>query len=130
MLYKYSLHFPRCAYNTIRHYGLRVDSHEDWTLPEIFASISKGYPIIVDILWDPSTTTIGHFVVVYGVDLAQEIIFYHDPYRGRALSSSWDEFASLWEVQVDVGDPLKPEGHRFWGLEIRPYAHQNRIPIP
>jgi hypothetical protein len=27
-------------------------------------------------------------------------------------------FLLAWEGRVDLGDPLKPEGHRFWGLEI------------
>ena len=99
-------------------YGLRVDAHENWTLLEIFTVVSKGHPIIVDILWDPETASLGHFVVVYGVDLKEELIYYHDPYRGKELSAHWDEFASLWEGRVDIGDPLKPEGHRFWGFEV------------
>jgi hypothetical protein len=100
-------------------YGLDVRSHENWTLPEVFAVVSNGNPIIVDILWDAETDSLGHFVVIYGVDLDQELIYYHDPYRGSEMTVSWDDFASLWEGRVDVGDPLKPEGHRFWGLEIR-----------
>lgn len=131
---------PGCYVNTVctspealtmlfYNYGLLADSHEDWTLPEIFAVVSRGFPIIADILWDPSTSSLGHFVVIYGVDLAQETIFYHDPYRGRALTSSWDEFAILWEGRVDVGDPLKPDGHQFWGLVVRPYT-QDRVPQP
>lgn len=122
---------PGCYINTVctspyvlegllYEYGLDVRSHENWTLPEVFAVVSNGYPIIVDILWDAETDSLGHFVVIYGVDLHQELIYYHDPYRGREMTASWGEFASLWEGRVDVGDPLKPEGHRFWGLEIRP----------
>jgi hypothetical protein len=101
-------------------YGLQVHSHEDWTLAEIFAVVSKGNPIIADILWDASTESLGHFVVIYGVDLDEQILFYHDPYRGREMTAHWDDFASLWEGKVDIGDPLKPEGHHFWGLEIGP----------
>jgi hypothetical protein len=122
---------PGCYINTVctspdaltklfSEYGLRVYPHEDWTLAEIFAVVSKGNPIIADILWDPSTESLGHFVVIYGVDLNAEILYYHDPYRGREMTANWDEFASLWEGKVDVGDPLKPEGHHFWGLEIGP----------
>ena len=122
---------PGCYINTVctspyalegllYEYGLNVHSHENWTLPEIFAVVSNGYPIIVDILWDAETDSLGHFVVIYGVDLDQELIYYHDPYRGNEMRASWDDFASLWEGRGDVGDPLKPEGHRFWGLEIRP----------
>jgi uncharacterized protein YvpB len=99
-------------------YGLQVHSHEDWTLAEIFAVVSKGKPVIADILWEPSTESLGHFVVIYGVDLNQQILYYHDPYRGSEMTAHWDDFASLWEGKVDVGDPLKPEGHRFWGLQI------------
>jgi hypothetical protein len=101
-------------------YGLQVNPHEDWTLSEIFAVTAKGHPIIADILWDPSTESMGHFVVIYGVDLNQQVLYYHDPYRGREMTAHWDDFASLWEGKVDVGDPLKPEGHYFWGLEIGP----------
>jgi uncharacterized protein YvpB len=124
---------PGCYINTIctspealtmllYDYGLHVRSHENWTLPEIFSVVSKGHPLIVDILWDPETASLGHFVVVYGVDLKEELIYYHDPYRGRELSAHWDDFASLWEGRVDIGDPLKPEGHQFWGLEIQQQA--------
>lgn len=122
---------PNCYVNTVctspdaltrlfYEYGLQVYSHEDWTLAEIFAVVSKENPIIADILWDPSTESLGHFVVIYGVDLNQKILYYHDPYRGRELTAHWDDFASLWEGRVDIGDPLKPDGHYFWGLEIRP----------
>jgi hypothetical protein len=93
-------------------YGLGVYAHEDWTLEEIFAVVSKGNPVVADILWEPGVRSLGHFVVIYGVDLSQELIYYHDPYRGREMTSSW-------EGLVDVGDPLRPEGHRFWGLEVR-----------
>jgi hypothetical protein len=101
-------------------YGLQVTPHEKWTLSELFAAILRGHPVIVDILWDPSSSSFGHFVVIYGVNLDQELVYYHDPYRGREMTAYWDEFASLWEGRVDIGDPLKPEGHRFWGLEIGP----------
>lgn len=120
---------PGCYINTVctspdaltrlfYEYGLWVYSHEDWTLAEIFAVISKGNPIVADILWDSSTESLGHFVVIYGVDLNQQILYYHDPYRGREMTAHWNDFADLWEGRVDVGDPLKPEGHQFWGLEI------------
>jgi hypothetical protein len=122
---------PGCYVNTVctspdaltmlfYEYGLRVHSHEDWTLSEIFAVVSRGNPIIADILWDASTESLGHFVVIYGVDMDEQILFYHDPYRGREMTAHWDDFASLWEGKVDIGDPLKPEGHHFWGLEIGP----------
>ncbi len=122
---------PDCYINTVctspyalegllYEYGLVVRSHENWTLPEVFAVVSRGYPIITDILWDEATESLGHFVVIYGVDLDQELIYYHDPYRGSEKTASWDGFASLWEGRVDVGDPLEPGGHRFWGLEVRP----------
>jgi uncharacterized protein YvpB len=99
-------------------YGLGVYSHEEWTLEEIFAVVSKGNPVIADILWEPGIRSLGHFVVIYGVDISEEVLYYHDPYRGKEMSSSWDDFALAWEGMVDVGDPLRPEGHRFWGLEI------------
>jgi hypothetical protein len=125
---------PTCYINTVctspyvlegllHEYGLDVRSHENWTLPEVFAVVSNGYPIIADILWGAATESLGHFVVIYGVDLDQELIFYHDPYRGREITAPWDGFAVLWEGRVDVGDPLEPEGHRFWGLEVRPPSH-------
>lgn len=100
-------------------YGLGVYAHEDWTLEEIFAVVSKGNPVVADILWEPGVRSLGHFVVIYGVDLSEELLYYHDPYRGREMTSSWEDFALAWEGLVDVGDPLRPEGHRFWGLEVR-----------
>jgi hypothetical protein len=120
---------PGCYVNTVctspdaltmllYNYDLRVYPHEDWTLVEIFAVVSKGHPIVADILWDPETQSLGHFVVIYGVDIQSEIVYYHDPYHGKEMTTSWDEFALAWEGRVDIGDPLKPEGHRFWALEV------------
>lgn len=95
-------------------------SHDNWTLPEVFAVMSSGYPIIAEILWDAVTESLGHFVVIYGVYLDRQLLYYHDPYRGSETAASWAGFASLWEGRVDVGDPLEAGGHRFWGVEIRP----------
>ncbi|MDX1438037.1 MAG: C39 family peptidase, partial [Anaerolineales bacterium] len=72
--------------------GLSVFPHEDWTLDEVFAVVSRGHPIIADILWDPQTESLGHFVVIYGVDLDRELLYYHDPYRGQEMVTPWDEF--------------------------------------
>lgn len=100
-------------------YGLGVEVHEGWTFEEIHRSLASGRPIIANIVWRLNDEGPGHFVVIFGIDTEQRTIQYHDPYDGADMNASWDDFTTAWDGPVDLGDPLKPEGHRFWGLEIR-----------
>jgi hypothetical protein len=101
-------------------YGLMVDAHEGWTLDEIQQSIGAGQPIIADIVWRLADEGPGHFVVIYGIDTKQEILFYHDPYDGAEKEASWEAFSVAWDGPVDQGDPLQPNGYAFWGMSLAP----------
>jgi uncharacterized protein YvpB len=121
---------PYCAANPVctspgalvqvaqEEYGLLVDAHEGWTFQEIEESLAAGRPIIVDIVWRLADEGPAHFVVIYGIDIAQQILFYHDPYDGAEKAASWDQFSVAWDGPVDLGDPLQPQGHRFWGMSV------------
>jgi len=121
---------PYCAANPVctspgalvqvarEEYGLLVNAHEGWTLQEIQESIAAGQPIIADIVWRLADEGPGHFVVIYGIDIDEQILFYHDPYDGAEKAASWDEFSVAWDGPVDLGDPLQPQGHRFWGMAV------------
>jgi uncharacterized protein YvpB len=99
-------------------YGLQVEAREGWTFEEIHQSLAEGHPIIADIIWRLADVGPGHFVVIYGVDVSTEQIYYHDPYDGAEMVADWEDFANAWEGPIDVGDPLQPQGHHFWGMEI------------
>lgn len=99
-------------------YGLAVEAHEGWTFEEIRQSLALGRPIIADIVWRLADEGLGHFVVIFGIDTTQQTLTYHDPYDGADMTVSWEDFTAAWDGPVDRGDPLKPEGHRFWGMEI------------
>ncbi|NIM95598.1 MAG: hypothetical protein GTO18_18015 [Anaerolineales bacterium] len=99
-------------------YGLSVEAREGWTFEEIHGSLASGRPIIADIVWRLKDEGPGHFVVIFGIDTEQRTIQYHDPYDGADKTASWDDFATAWDGPVDLGDPLQPEGHRFWGMAV------------
>jgi len=99
-------------------YGLLVDAHEGWTFHEIQESLVAGHPIIADIVWRLADEGPAHFVVIYGIDIEQQILIYHDPYDGAEKAASWEEFSVAWDGPVDLGDPLQPQGHRFWGMSV------------
>jgi uncharacterized protein YvpB len=99
-------------------YGLLVDAHEGWTFDEIQQSLAAGQPIIADIVWHLADEGPGHFVVIYGIDTKQEILFYHDPYDGAERVASWEEFSVAWDGPVDQGDPIQPQGYAFWGMSL------------
>jgi uncharacterized protein YvpB len=99
-------------------YGLLVDAHEGWTFDEIHESIAAGQPIIADIVWRLKDEGPGHFVIIYGIDIQQKTLFYHDPYDGAEMAASWDEFSVAWDGPVDLGDPIQPQGYAFWGMSL------------
>lgn len=99
-------------------FGLHVEARAGWTLEAAQQALAQGRPIIADILWRPSAGRLGHFVVIYGIDLGQRLVYYHDPYYGPGQAADWESFAALWEGPVDVGDPLAPDGHHAWGLAV------------
>ena len=97
---------------------LAVEDHEGWTFEEIRQSLASGRPIIADIVWRLADEGPGHFVVIFGIDTTLQTITYHDPYDGADMEASWEDFATAWDGPVDRGDPLKPEGHSFWGMQV------------
>lgn len=100
-------------------YGIQVEAREGWTLEQVYEELSKGRPLIADILWRLGSNGTGHFVVIYGVDLQKEMVYYHDPFDGARQESTWKEFSAAWHTTVDTGDPLKPAGHTGWGMVMR-----------
>jgi hypothetical protein len=99
-------------------YGLDVQYGESWSFDQVYAALESGSPVIADIAWDPGRTTLGHFVVIYGIDVENQLVYYHDPYLGAGLSASWEGFQYRWSQTVDVGDPLQGGGYKQWGMAI------------
>jgi uncharacterized protein YvpB len=121
---------PYCAANPVctspralvhvaqEEYGLLADAHEGWTFHEVQESLAAGHPIIADIVWRMADEGPGHFVVIYGVDIEQQVLLYHDPYDGAEMTASWEEFSTAWDGPIDLGDPLQPQGYRLWGMSV------------
>jgi hypothetical protein len=102
------------------HYNLIVQSRSDWSLEDVHEALQRGNPVIADIRWFQQGGTLGHFVVIYGVDPHARTLTYHDPFTGADRTSTWEHFSTRWSGPVDVADPLQPDGFRFWGMEIYP----------
>jgi hypothetical protein len=121
---------PNCSLNPVctspgalvqvaqEEYGLLVDAHEGWTFEEIQESIAAGVPVIADIVWRLADEGPAHFIVIYGVNVEEQILYYHDPYDGAEKEASWEQFSTAWDGPLDMGDPLQPQGHRYWGMGV------------
>jgi uncharacterized protein YvpB len=99
-------------------YQLTIHTRQGWTLDAVFEALDRGNPIIADILWRLDGQGLGHFVVIFGVDKDEKLIFYHDPLEGESLVSSWQVFSERWAGPVDVGDPTFLQGFQYWGMEV------------
>jgi uncharacterized protein YvpB len=99
-------------------YQLTIHTRQGWTLNAAYEAIDRGHPIIADILWRLEGPRLGHFVVIFGVDREEKLIFYHDPLDGESMVSTWQVFSERWAGPVDVGDPTFLQGFQFWGMEV------------
>ena len=99
-------------------YKLEAVAGDGWTFDQVYDALSRGQPVIADVTWRLEVGGTGHFVVIYGIDRDNKIVYYHDPYDGANLSASWDEFSAAWNGPVDAGDPLQPGGHRSWAMAL------------
>ncbi len=99
-------------------YHLEVMASDDWTLDQVYDALSNGHPVIADVTWQLVPGGTGHFVVIYGIDRQNKIVYYHDPYDGADQSASWDVFSASWNGPVDAGDPLQPAGHHNWAIAL------------
>lgn len=99
-------------------YFLTIHTRQGWTLESVHQTLLRGHPIIADILWRLDGQSIGHFVVIFGIDIENKLIYYHDPIDGENQLTSWQEFSERWAGPVDVGDPTYIQGFRYWGMEV------------
>lgn len=123
---------PSCSANAVcmspgaiestakEHYDLNVDAREEWSFQEVQEALAMGSPIIADIAWRGKAQGPGHFVVIYGIDIEKEQIFYHDPYDGPEMVAKLADFEASWRGPIDAGDPLRPQGHTSWAMAILP----------
>ncbi len=99
-------------------YHLEVTASDDWTLDQVYDALSAGHPVIADVTWQLVPGGTGHFVVIYGIDRQNKIVYYHDPYDGADQTASWDTFSVSWSGPVDAGDPLQPAGYHNWAIAL------------
>jgi len=101
-------------------YGLIVQTRSHWSLEDVHQALGRGNPVVADIRWFQMGGTLGHFVVIYGIDMETGTLTYHDPFTGASRTAAWEQFSQRWTGPVDVNDPLQPEGFSMWGMEIYP----------
>ncbi len=99
-------------------YNLEVMASEDWTFDQVYDALNAGHPVIADVTWQLVPGGSGHFVVIYGIDRENKIVYYHDPYDGADQTASWDAFSASWNGPVDAGDPLQPAGYHNWAIAL------------
>jgi hypothetical protein len=109
-------------------YHLTIHTRQEWTLDAAYNALERGNPIIADILWRIDGQGVGHFVVIFGVDKEEKLIYYHDPLEGESMVSAWQDFSVRWAGPVDVGDPTFLQGFRYWGMEV--YSEDWETDIP
>lgn len=97
-------------------YGLSVKSGDGWSQDELWNALAADNPIIVLVRTKMELSGFGHFVVVYGLDLDENLVYYQDPYEGANKEVEWDTFDEVWQSKIDKNDPLQPEGHVRWGM--------------
>jgi ABC-type bacteriocin/lantibiotic exporter with double-glycine peptidase domain len=97
-------------------YGLSVNAGDNWSKDDLWNALKSEHPIIVLVRVGMNLKKFGHFVVVVGLDLDTEEVFYHDPLGEPMQHVSWEQFDAVWESNVDDKDPLQPEGHVRWGM--------------
>lgn len=99
-------------------YRITIHTRQHWTLETTHNALVRGHPIIADILYRMNMKGLGHFVVIFGVDLEKELIYYHNSLDGENMVSTWQDFSARWAGPVDVGDPTYPQGFQYWGMEV------------
>ena len=99
-------------------YHLTIHTRQGWSLESVYNALNLGHPIIADILWRTDSQGLGHFVVIFGIDKEELLIYYHDPVEGESIVTTWQVFSERWAGPVDVGDPTYPQGFQYWGMEI------------
>jgi uncharacterized protein YvpB len=99
-------------------YHLTITTRQGWTLDSIYDALRSGHPVIADILWRADIQGLGHFVVIFGVDRDEKLVYYHDPFEGGSMVATWEVFSERWAGPVDVGDPTFLQGFRYWGMEV------------
>jgi len=109
-------------------YQITIHTRQGWTFDAVHDALIRGHPIIADILWRNNSHGLGHFVVIFGIDKENELIYYHDPVVGPGIISSWQDFSERWAGPVDVGDPTYPQGFQFWGMEVYIDIWENESP--
>ena len=107
-------------------YHLTIHTRQGWTLEQAFHALELGHPIIADILWRLDGRSLGHFVVIFGVDREERLIYYHDPLEGENQIAPWEIFSQRWVGPVDVGDPTFLDGFQFWGMEVYSEDWENK----
>lgn len=67
--------------------ALGIDSYFSYSLdiPEAIASLEKGYPVVLGVLYKVS----GHMILLVGYDRAKRVFYVHDPYGSRAGTADY-----------------------------------------
>ena len=114
------------------HYGLAIESGDNWTRERVYQKLLSGHPVLALIRVDLSTDQFGHFVVIRGLVNQGQTVVFNDSYptergwnwtseerraAGESRREDWRRFDASWASAVDQNkDPLAREGHVRWAM--------------
>ncbi len=119
-----------------KHYGLAIDSGDNWTRERVHQKLLNGHPVLALVRVDLSIDQFGHFVVIRGLVNQGTRVVFNDSFPrddrrtwnmsseerrtiGEGRGEDWTDFDRSWASAVDKGDPLAPEGHVRWAMAAK-----------
>lgn len=104
-------------------YCSTVTAGDNWSREDLIASLENGNPVFALVTSGLKPDSYAHAITIIGYIDDGETIMYHDPAddgdnpndKGNS-TATWDELAASWAGPNDVGDPMQPEGHTYFGL--------------
>jgi uncharacterized protein YvpB len=95
--------------------GFGAEGGDNKDINWIQEQLRAGRPVIV-LVSDPTTKYFGHFVVIESIsDKGVEI---DDPLLKKDKIISRSEFDNIWNVILDIHDPLQPKGHAHFAVAL------------
>jgi hypothetical protein len=120
-----------------KHYGLAIESGDNWTREMIHQKLMAGHPVLALVRSEFTTNYFGHFVLIRGLVDQGATVVLNDSYPGeeywnvsaeerQAIGEGrrvdWYDFDRSWASHVDSMDPLGGAdftGHVRWAMAVQ-----------
>jgi RHS repeat-associated protein len=123
---------------TRRHYGMAIESGDNWTRERVHQKLLAGHPVLALVRVELSIDQFGHFVVIRGLVKQGATVVFNDSYPGEEYwywnnvtaeerqavgegkREDWSDFDDSWASAIDKGlDPLALQGHVRWAMAVQ-----------